>query len=713
MKTSVAVLLITAATLASAHGPCSAAEFGNRGCDSSNVLWQCDRTKVEPAEYSWVVENDCGAVGYACNAALNNPAASVGCQPPPPKGAKECSYGQWGSYQCDGQTLQQCAYDPWWVTATTCGAGYTCFASPGFTNCVPIGVPVKGTSVTAQNNSGSSGSGSGSSSSSGASSTKAATGSSANAAAAPASEGAVAPVSSSSISTAGVAAIAIVGVVALAVVGGVVYSRSKKAAAPGEVLGATNGLLSAWNLSASATTLRKELFLTPSKDETFQVEHDTGRSSYIGKPVIIIACIVGTLLGSTFFLLPKTVPEASHHLIQVIPGTNHSSLSADYLKFPVESIIALSGQKGSEKEIDEHIADLIELLVPHVAKDPAVPASETCLEPAMHEDDLRCSDYPDIFEPTPAKTPRRMSIALQFAFDVDNLEIALHQYHTAFDHIFLLESMVAQHHKIRKPLVWEMLKATPRFKKFANQVIHIVDDDSTAFTAGKPGHEKDTSTFGHEWHQEQARWDAIKSWNLKTKYYGDEDLIAFGDVDEIPSLRNIRLLKNCVLKASPVDIGIWFTMGRLPDAFATDFPVAGHPYSLGDPTFFKFKDAIEYEKKENKFPGRLRGHSGRFLLGGAHLTNYGYLPYQMLKRISCSECGLNNDLLLRWRNSFLSSNVFQLETEMSEDWIKMFKDRIKPISEINDTSIVSVPWFLECNLKRFPMWMGDNDLRNL
>ncbi|KAI9338012.1 hypothetical protein BDR26DRAFT_863441 [Obelidium mucronatum] len=331
----------------------------------------------------------------------------------------------------------------------------------------------------------------------------------------------------------------------------------------------------------------------------------------------------------------------------------------------------------------------------------------------MHEDDLRCSDYPDIFESSPAKTPRRMAIALQLGFDVDTLEIALYQYHNTFDHVFLLESMVVHHHKIRKPLLWETLKSTPRFKKFADQVIHIVDDDSTAFTAGKPGHNKDTSTFGHEQHQEKKRWDVINTWNIKTKYYGDEDLIAFGDVDEIPSLKNIRLLKHCVLKASPVDIGIWFTMGRLKDGFATDFPVKGHPYTLGDPTFFKFKDAIAFEKKENRYPGRLRGHSGRFLLGGAHLTNYGYLPFQMLKRISCSECGLNNDLLVRWRTGFMNSSVFQLEMDMSEDWIKRYQSRIKLVSEINDPGIVSVPWFLECNLKRFPMWMGENDLRNL
>ncbi|KAI9349780.1 hypothetical protein BDR26DRAFT_852779 [Obelidium mucronatum] len=350
--------------------------------------------------------------------------------------------------------------------------------------------------------------------------------------------------------------------------------------------------------------------------------------------ILLLLLVIATFVGAAVFLFSHTssLPsdttfwtgkmesaEIKDEIQDIEPSLHfkNGSLGSEFIKFPIDNIIELieTETNQSEKELDEHIADLIKLLVPFVSQAPAVPVNDTCHAPPFQEEDIRCSDYPDIFEPEPAQNEQKMAIALQFGYD----------YFNEFDHIFLLESMVSQHHKIEKPLIWELERQAMK---------------------------RDTSIFGHEDHQERSRWEAVKKWNAQTNYYGDEDLIAFGDVDEIPSLRNIRLLKNCVLKKSPVDIGIWFTMGRLSQAFESDYPVPDHPYSLGDPTFFKFKDAKEYELVENSYPGRLRGGSGRFLLGGAHLTNYG---------ISCSECGLDKDLLIRWEKGFKEFNVAQLE----------------------------------------------------
>ncbi|KAI9349742.1 hypothetical protein BDR26DRAFT_852703 [Obelidium mucronatum] len=445
--------------------------------------------------------------------------------------------------------------------------------------------------------------------------------------------------------------------------------------------------------------------------------------------VLVLGALL-CLLGASLVLSPSSRSPLQHSSTQANSGTASSDdplissvkvsgLAADFLKFPIDNVVSLLKQNGSESKLDKAVADLIDVIVPYVIKDPLVPINASCQEPLYRPEDTDCAAYPKIFWPEVLDQPRRMAIGLQFGYDVDTLEIALHQYYNVFDHIFLVESMVTQHRKIRKPLIWEHIKTTPRFKKFADKVIHIVDHDATAFTAGKAGHEKVqnySALFNHETHQEKFRWETIKAWNNKTGYYSSLDLIAFGDIDEIASLHNLRLLKHCYLRSSPVDIGIWFTMGRLTEGFASDFPIRGHPFTLGDPTFFLFGHATEYERVEKSHPTRLRGRSQHFLLGGAHLTNYGFLPYQMLRAISCSECGLDADRLLRWNSYIKKGKIQELELDWSRELFephrKMEPKRFKSIQAIGP-EIVSIPWFLQCNLDRFPMWRGVNDRRIL
>ncbi len=82
-------------------------------------------------------------------------------------------------------------------------------------------------------------------------------------------------------------------------------------------------------------------------------------------------------------------------------------------------------------------------------------------------------------------------------------------------------------------------------------------------------------------------------WNQNNgNYFRDSDIIGFGDTDEIPSRHTIHLLKHCQWRNNgPVDIGIWFPMGLVDQAFRTDFPVPGYPYTLGDPTFWTLRQA--------------------------------------------------------------------------------------------------------------------------
>ena len=117
-------------------------------------------------------------------------------------------------------------------------------------------------------------------------------------------------------------------------------------------------------------------------------------------------------------------------------------------------------------------------------------------------------------------------------------------------------------------------------EKFSFLVVHLVIDDSQYAQLNRNEGERD-NYWALEALQERLRWEKIKEWNSYTKIFGDDDIIGFGDADEITFRDNIQLLKNCPLKASSIDIGIWFPFGRMDQAFKSDFPVPGHPYTLG------------------------------------------------------------------------------------------------------------------------------------
>ena len=114
--------------------------------------------------------------------------------------------------------------------------------------------------------------------------------------------------------------------------------------------------------------------------------------------------------------------------------------------------------------------------------------------------------------------------------------------------------------------------------------------------------------------------------------------MGFGDADEIPSAGNVELLKHCEMAGPSADIGVWFAWGRLDKAFRPDWPVPGHPWTLGDPTYWVLQNATAYGKN-GRFPSRMRGTSGNYLLGGVHMTDNPYPPFLLAKIITCTECG--------------------------------------------------------------------------
>ena len=103
---------------------------------------------------------------------------------------------------------------------------------------------------------------------------------------------------------------------------------------------------------------------------------------------------------------------------------------------------------------------------------------------------------------------------------------------------------------IRKILLWDHIKTQPRFRPFQDKIVHLVLDDAQAFADPDP-----KAIFALEGLQEKARWESFLHWNEHTAFFQPEDLVGFGDADEIASRENVNLLRYCEMAGPSVEIG--------------------------------------------------------------------------------------------------------------------------------------------------------------
>ena len=278
------------------------------------------------------------------------------------------------------------------------------------------------------------------------------------------------------------------------------------------------------------------------------------------------------------------------------------------------------------------------------------------------------------------------------------------------------ESTRTHNKGIGKPLLWDRLKDQPRFKAFQREVVHLVLDDTEAFADPQ-------SIFAIESLQEEMRWKSFVRWNDHMQFFGPDDVLGFGDADEIPSRENVHLLRHCEFAGPSVDIGSWFAWSQLDMAFKTDWPVPGNPWTLGDPTYWTLASANEFAKDGTKYPNRMRGKSGHTLLGGIHMTDNRYLPFYLAKRIACSECGdaaikmmqelatlfQNGNVIVESLHKYSKSHDISSSFDSAEAW----RSRFREVGEIQGElgAAYYLPWFLQCNVERYPNWYGKTDSR--
>ena len=388
--------------------------------------------------------------------------------------------------------------------------------------------------------------------------------------------------------------------------------------------------------------------------------------------------------------------------------TRTENLSDFLFDFPWEKL-----EEGiNNASVTSYRQRLVDGLQKFALQEPLVPINESCRHTNLLDPkDIKCSDYPMAFRNNKYETPVKVAHAIQLGFDADSLEIHLNEIYDIVDHFFILEATRLHCLGMRKKLSWSELSSQPRFSRFREKVVHFVVDDADL---AEVKWSKQTA-FKLEELQELTRWRKIRKWNEVTKALKGRDIIGFGDADEVPSRKNIQLLKYCPLKFKSIDIGIWFPFGRMDQAYKSDFPVSkDHKFTLGDPTFYTWKKA--YEIKEPDYPTRKRGQSKGYLLGGTHLTYYTFVPYFMLRMLSATEC-LPNAIFTKQIMQSLAKTLVSDTRSLKEIETLMQARKnltnLKMIKDVNEdmSAVIVRPWFYECNPERYPAWLGMHDTR--
>lgn len=350
--------------------------------------------------------------------------------------------------------------------------------------------------------------------------------------------------------------------------------------------------------------------------------------------------------------------------------------------------------------------ELIKYLANMTLIDPDPDLYDTCSVPKLPDIDASvCTNsFYGESELSYLETPRKVAYLCSFSFEVDALEILLNEIYDVVDYIFVFESKRTFGLGIEKPLMLDHLFKTSRFSRFRDRVVALEVGEELLVNPG-------SNIWKNEHMTETMRFRMFLKWNEEHEYFGDDDYVGFGDVDEIPWRGNVHILKHCRHHAG-VDIGIWNTFSTVHKKHLGDFPVRGERFSVGDPTFYSIGHA-----KTLRRASRNRGHSLLFMKGGLHLTRYPYFPTLALKLITQTE---HNKYDASGQYDYLASlinrgldlcNISNLLVKHTHDIRFSSRSRHSPMDPDDiGKGIYKIPWFLECNKRRFPHFYNDHEI---
>jgi len=268
---------------------------------------------------------------------------------------------------------------------------------------------------------------------------------------------------------------------------------------------------------------------------------------------VLFVLIVVTLLSRG----PPSRSSVSHDRRPYPTGTSETTSSGSTF------LEDLAGVNWTLLAADDLVGrkQLLDAMIPWVRTEPAVAVNASCGPPELPEPTVEeCVLAPGskgVFAGKRTR-PAKLASLIQLGFDVDTLEIHLNEGRGLVDRFFVIESTRAQRKGLRKPLIWQQIAEQERFAHFRSSVVNLVLDDAQSLPSPAADDRKADIWF-LEAKQEKQRWLRFQAWNDVKNEFGDDDILIFGDADEIPCRRTLNLVKHCSLAADEqVDIGIVF-----------------------------------------------------------------------------------------------------------------------------------------------------------
>jgi hypothetical protein len=258
-------------------------------------------------------------------------------------------------------------------------------------------------------------------------------------------------------------------------------------------------------------------------------------------------------------------------------------------------------EERNHEEIWVFVNSIILWLTEYLITEPLTAINASCFPPVFQrKEEINCALGLSPYS-------KKIGVLIQFGFEVDTLEIHLNEVLDVVDKVFIIESTRTHGGMFRKPLIWDQMNGQERFGRFLPKIVHfVVDDADLANITNVKVPTNGSFSWNSEQLQEMLRWKKFLEWNKGTEFFNETDLLGmkeyiffrflclwkfcnfsgFGDADEVPRRETLNYLKHCILPSDPIDVGIWFPFGTIDQAYITDWPVKGHPFSLGDPTFW-------------------------------------------------------------------------------------------------------------------------------
>jgi len=295
---------------------------------------------------------------------------------------------------------------------------------------------------------------------------------------------------------------------------------------------------------------------------------------------------------------------------------------------------------------------------------------------------------------TTSSSPKRMLDVFLFGGgEVDTLEIRLYELYDVVDAFIAVTSNVTHKGEPSFDALRPLLR-TKRFERFRDKV--------EIFECGQSGV---AAPEGVNF-QFEAEKESVVAKYLAEKY-GDDTLVIFGHVDEIPAREDVWKLTNCEgRRALPGNFGIWFPFGNVDYAFRSDFPARNKPWTLGDP-------GVTTANRLNDM-GLPRGRFEHVLGRGFHATNYCFPPQYVLKMMTATEYR-GFDAVIEEMKSAIGENktcaqIMQgLRERCLNDPLRAFGSRMRRVRDLvssgENAEQFYVPHALrEDNYTKYPSW---------